>query len=119
MTPMTRRVLTKSIWLALTATFAAQAQDAPKAPDAEGAAVLEKITVTAEKRTEDVKEVPMSISVIDTEQLQNFHSTQLTDYAGYLPGFTVIDGGAPGQQTLGVRGITPLSAGSTVATYID
>ena len=121
MTPMTRRMLTHSIWLALAATFATQAQDAKPAaqPGSEDQTTLEKIVVTAEKRSEDIQEVPMSISVIDNEQLDHLHATQLSDYAGYLPGFTVINGGSPGQQTLGVRGITPLSAGSTVATYID
>jgi len=121
MTPMTRRVLTHSIWLALAATSAAQAQDAKPAaqPGSEDQTTLAKIVVTAEKRSQDIQEVPMSISVIDNQQLDNLHATQLTDYAGYLPGFTVVNGGSPGQQTLGVRGITPLSAGSTVATYID
>ena len=61
----------------------------------------------------------MSISVIGEEQLEQLHATQLTDYAGYMPGFIVSDGGAPGQAILALRGIPPVSAGSTVATYID
>jgi len=43
----------------------------------------------------------------------------LSDFAGYIPGLTVVNGGTPGQAMLGIRGITPLSAGSTVATYVD
>jgi len=61
----------------------------------------------------------MSIGVIDASTLDNLHATSLSDYAGYIPGFTVINSGSPGQASLGVRGISPLSAGSTVATYID
>ncbi len=75
--------------------------------------------MTAEKRSEDIQKVPMSIGVIDEAQLENLHATQLTDYSAYLPGFTVINGGSPGQDMLGIRGISPLSAGATVATYID
>jgi len=89
-------------------------------PDTEtDAQALGTVVVTAEKRSEDVQEVPMSISVIGAEQLEQMHATQLTDFAGYLPGFIVQDGGAPGQAILALRGIPPVSAGSTVATYID
>ena len=61
----------------------------------------------------------MSVGVVDEAQIENQHFTQLSDIAGYLPGFTVVNGGSPGQASLGLRGIAPLSAGSTVATYID
>ena len=111
MNQMTQRTLSKSVLLALVATFGVHAQDATK-PDADNAATLGTIIVTAEKRSEDIQEVPMSISVIDETQLENLHATQLADYAGYLPGFTVINGGTPGQAMLGIRGISPLSAGS-------
>ena len=80
---------------------------------------LGTIIVTAEKRSEDIQNVPMSVGVVDEAQIENQHLTQLSDIAGYLPGFTVINGGSPGQASLGLRGISPLSAGSTVATYID
>jgi iron complex outermembrane receptor protein len=113
-----RTRLGSAILLALIAGAQAQAQDATK-PDAADSATLGTIMVTAEKRSEDIQQVPMSISVIDASTLENLHATQLSDYAAYLPGFTVIDGGTPGQAQLGIRGITPLSAGSTVATYID
>ena len=118
MKQLTPSILAKSVWLALAATCAAQAQDAAK-PDSSDQSTLGTIIVTAEKRSEDIQQVPMSIGVIDASTLDNLHATSLNDYAGYIPGFTVIDGGSPGQATLGVRGISPLSAGSTVATYVD
>jgi iron complex outermembrane recepter protein len=99
----------------LVAASAASAQDAAPADQA----TLGTIIVTAEKRSEDIQNVPMSIGVIDEAQLENSHFTQLSDLVAYLPGLTVINGGSPGQASLGVRGISPLSAGSTVATYID
>lgn len=114
----TPSILSRSVWFALAASCAAQAQDAAK-PDAADQNTLGTIVVTAEKRSEDIQQVPMSIGVIDASTLENLHATSLSDYAGYIPGFTVIDNGSPGQAQLGVRGISPLSAGSTVATYID
>jgi outer membrane receptor protein involved in Fe transport len=113
-----RTLLGQAIVLALGVGAQAWAQDA-QTPDGDQPDKLGTVTVTAEKRSEDIQQVPISISVLDESALDNLHATQLSDYAGYLPGFTVVSGGSPGQASLGVRGITPLSAGSTVATYID
>jgi iron complex outermembrane recepter protein len=110
-----KRPLANAIAIALLASAsAAIAEDA-----ATEQSTLGTIIVTAEKRSEDIQNVPMSIGVVDESQLANQHLTQLSDIAGYLPGFTVVNGGSPGQASLGLRGIAPLSAGSTVATYID
>ncbi len=109
-----RKQLGHAILLALVASAGAHAQEAT--PDAD---TLGTVIVTAEKRSEDIQQVPMSIGVINEAQLENLHATQLADYAGYIPGFTVVNGGSPGQAMLGIRGVSPLSAGSTVATYID
>jgi outer membrane receptor protein involved in Fe transport len=119
MKKLNKKLLPVEIALLLAAAPSASwAQQA--APDTEtDAQALGTIVVTAEKRSEDVQQVPMSISVIGEEQLDQMHATQLTDFAGYLPGFIVQDGGAPGLAILALRGIPPISAGSTVATYID
>jgi iron complex outermembrane receptor protein len=99
---------------------ASWAQQAPPAPDTDTESqALGTIVVTAEKRSEDIQQVPMSITVIDADQLQNLHATQLADYAAYIPGLTISDNGAPGSAAIGIRGISPLTATSTVATYID
>ena len=119
MITMTQRILSRSIWLALAASGAAHAQDAAKPDAGDQQATLGTIIVTAEKRSEDIQQVPMSVGVIDAAQLDDMHATSLTDYSNYLAGFTVVNGGSPGQAMLGVRGVAPLSAGSTVATYID
>ncbi len=118
MSPFARPMrLPQAILLALIAGTV-QAEDAP--PDSkEPSATLGTVIVTAEKRSEDIQNVPMSVGVIDASQLESMHATQLADYGAYIPGFTVINAGTPGQAMLGIRGISPLSAGATVATYID
>jgi iron complex outermembrane recepter protein len=118
MSTIRRTRLVKAILTALVVSISAQAQQAPSTPDSQSS-TLEPIIVTAEKRSEDIQNVPMSITVVDDTQLENLHATQLSDIAPYIPGFTVINGGSPGQAMLGIRGISPLSSGSTVATYID
>src|SRR5438105_9524043 len=107
---------------ALSSTQASSPQPSPTAspsPTAPGTAEAERVVVTAEKREENIQEVPSSISVINDVELDNLHATQLTDYAPYIPGFQVNSGGSPGQTFISWRGLADITSGATVATYID
>ncbi|MEA3176622.1 MAG: iron complex outerrane recepter protein [Gammaproteobacteria bacterium] len=87
--------------------------------EATGNAVLEEIVVTAQKRTEDVQDVPAAVTAISSQLLEDLHATQLTDVGGYVPSLQVNSAGTPGQTSLSIRGIAPVGPGATVATYID
>jgi iron complex outermembrane receptor protein len=80
---------------------------------------MEEIVVTAQKRTENVQDVPISISVLGAQQIENLHATELADYAAYVPGLVINNGGSPGQVTITLRGLNPLSSTTMVATVID
>lgn len=80
---------------------------------------VERMVITANKREEDPQVVPASVSVVGDYQLDTLHATQLTDFAPYVPGFTVNSVGTPGQATIALRGLAPISSGSTVATYFN
>lgn len=82
-------------------------------------ATLGTVIVTANKRAENINEVASAISVIGGAQLEKINATQLSDYADYIPGFQVVSFGSPGKTTISMRGIAPLSSGSTIGTYID
>ncbi|WP_198683508.1 TonB-dependent receptor [Peristeroidobacter agariperforans] len=87
---------------------------------AEGAAgVIDEIVVTAQKRSESVQDVPVSVSAFAEEQLTRVHATQLQDYAAYMPGINISNGGSPGQTSITLRGIAPVGPGSVVGTYVD
>jgi iron complex outermembrane recepter protein len=60
-------VLSIAIACSLTPTFAMAQQD--KDPESTGASQLETVTVTAQRKEEDLQEVPISITTIDTEKL--------------------------------------------------
>ena len=81
--------------------------------------VIAEIIVSAQKRTENLQDVPASVSVFGEQQLVRLHATQLTDYAAYMPGINIGSGGTPGQTTITLRGIAPVGPGSVVGTYID
>src|ERR1700759_1617925 len=68
---------------------------------------LAEIVVTAQKRSENVQDVPASISVVGTQEMDSFHMTQLTDIAAYVPGLQVDSLGTPGQALISMRGIAP------------
>jgi iron complex outermembrane recepter protein len=91
----------------------------PTATPVSATATAERVVVTAEKREQNIQEVPSSISVINDVELDNLHATQLTDYAPYIPGFQVNSGGSPGQTFITLRGLADITSGATVATYID
>ncbi len=80
---------------------------------------LEEVVVTAQKRAENIQEVPASVSVLGGETLQRLHVTQLADIGAYLPGFNVSGAGSPGQTTVTLRGIAGVGPGAVVGTYVD
>ena len=115
-----------SLSLLLPATARAQAVAQPSEPTPTptvaanaGEATVDRVMVTANKREEDVREVPASITAFDDVELTNLHATDLADYAAYIPSLQVNSAGAPGRISIALRGITTLSSGSTVGTYID
>src|SRR5690606_35700868 len=77
------------------------------------------ILVTAQKREEDLQDVPASISVLGADDLVQTGSTQITDFAAYVPGLHGENRGTPGGTRVALRGISPLGANATVGVYID
>ncbi len=99
--------------VALMAAMPAQAQEAGEL-EAAG-----EIVVTAQKRVQNVQDVPISIAVISGEALQEQGAASLVDYAGFVPGMNVSNSGTPGQTTITLRGVAPLNNGQTVGIYLD
>lgn len=88
----------------------------PEAP----VAGLQQIVVTAQKRTEDVKDVPISISVMSGDELQAQRISNYDDISRAVPGvsFNAV-GGSEGTTNVVVRGISSTSGSATVGIYLD
>ena len=80
---------------------------------------LDTVTVTANKREENIREVAVAVTKLGEQQLENINATQISDYANYVPGLQVQSSGTPGQTQVSMRGVAALSPGSTVGTYVD
>jgi iron complex outermembrane recepter protein len=79
---------------------------------------LQEVIVTAEKRSQNLQDVPASVSAISGETLQAMGAESFTDYARSIPGLTFTDAGA-GRQTPAIRGINPSVGAAAVGYYID
>jgi iron complex outermembrane recepter protein len=84
------------------------------------ASVLEEIIVTAQKRAENLQNVPISIAAIGSEQLERIESASFVDLARRVPGLSFRSTG-PGENEIVVRGIASASAGlrPTTGYYLD
>lgn len=87
-------------------------------------AQLTEVLVTAQKRTQDTKDVPVSIGVVDGAMLQDMHVTTMEDVTRLTPGISfahasVGAANGPGQDVLSIRGVTSTVGNPTVGTYID
>lgn len=105
--------------LAAGSASAAGPTQASPSPDADGLVMLERIVATAQKRSEDIMDVPAALSVLDGDWLETSGIRHLTDFAAHVPGFQVDSQGAPGKVSLALRGMAPIGTSSTVGTYID
>src|ERR1700689_5517574 len=79
---------------------------------------LTTIVVTAEKREEKLKDVPMSVTALGGGALDNLQYRSFSDYAAMVPGLSLVSS-QPGLTTLTLRGQNAGGVGSTVAVYLD
>jgi outer membrane receptor protein involved in Fe transport len=114
-------------------SLAAHAQVQPaggtgaQASEASGDALAE-ITVTAQRRSERMQDVPIAMQALTAQTLQQLNVSTLDDYLRYLPNVTSANNG-PGQNEVFMRGLSAGSqatqgGGSTaawpnVAIYLD
>ncbi len=88
------------------------------------AAVLEEVVVTAQKRTENQQDVPLSIQTIPTAKLEQLNVTDFDDYVKYLPNVSFQSGGPSFEHTY-MRGVASGGDGNhsgslpSVGMYLD
>lgn len=82
---------------------------------------IQEVVVTAQKRSERLLDVPVPVTVVDTQSLANSGAGRIEDYFATVPGMSLlgsISGG--GTQYIVLRGLsTSAGSGPTVATVID
>jgi len=117
----------------LAAVPAVYGQQAPQAqPTTEAAnGGLQEIVVTAEKRVENLQNVPISVTVFDSTKLDQLGIVNLDDYVKYSPSVSYVRGqgegsnGQPGDAHIYIRGVVSGGDGNhsgsqpSVGVYLD
>src|SRR5580700_3108072 len=109
---------------------AAYAQEQPAGGGGAAAGGLEEVVVTAQKRSENLQDVPISIQALNTEKLEQLSIVNIDDYVKYLSGVTTVKGLGQGGTGIGtthvyMRGVVSGQDGNhsasqpTVGTYLD
>jgi outer membrane receptor protein involved in Fe transport len=112
----------------LAADAAAIGPVAPAPTDSGSSSTLQEVLVTAQRRTENAQNVPITIQVLTGKTLQQLNVQTLSDYLKYVPNVTTGSLGA-GNDIVTMRGLSstnedPEGQGSVgpfpnVATYLD
>jgi len=102
------------------AQSAAQGESAADAKATREPEKLDVVTVTATRRREPVRDVPLRVETLGAEAMERTGAASLSDYVGGLPGVDVKTNGGPGRGAVTMRGV---SVGeqqiATVGMYVD
>ncbi|WP_083902173.1 TonB-dependent receptor [Pandoraea sp. NE5] len=83
-------------------------------------ATLNTVVVTATRRREPAREVPMQINVISADALQKSGAKTMSDYLSSEPGVDLNSQGGSGAGQISMRGVTTgEQTGPTVGVYVD
>lgn len=124
-------LLALAIVAGLLAPAQAFAQDAAAAASETQPTELDRITVTAQGREQDILDVPYNISAVSGDAIEQANILDTAELMRSVPGVGVVDRGARNSSVVSgirIRGLNvdssalgdyAVSAASTVATYVD
>ncbi|MBY8824940.1 TonB-dependent receptor [Sphingomonas colocasiae] len=120
-----REQMMMTVGLSLLCTTQAHGQQAAATAGGEEASQLEEIVVTAQKRSENMQQVPIAITAFSAEKLQERQVFSVGDIAQYTPNlnFSSAGGGSSTTASFYIRGIgqhiAHFTADPAVGVYLD
>ena len=103
-------------WLVLAGTPASvRAQDQPQSTE-NGATALAEVTVTATRREESLSKVPISVTALTQEALDDRGIKDFSEVARFTPGVNFDNSGT---NNISIRGISGTGGAGTTGIYID
>jgi len=79
---------------------------------------LDEVVISAQKREEQLQQVPVSVSTLSSNDVQAYHLQNLKDITGIVPNLYSA-GPGDNRNVTGLRGIATTSYDPAVVTYID
>ncbi len=116
------KILTILASAAAVTSVGAQSVNSTDSNAARSPSVLEEVTVTAQKRSEDIQEVPISITTLSGESIEASGIDTILDIQHYLPNFTINQGAQLTNTIVSVRGVGSVGNNAiegSVGVYID
>lgn len=102
--------------------YAEQKTEAP-AETKKNKAAIEMITVTAQRREEQVNDVPVALTVLSSEQLENSFANKVDDLGTMIPSLSLRKGGTTRNSSIFFRGIGTttfsVAAEPSTSTIVD
>jgi iron complex outermembrane receptor protein len=80
---------------------------------------LQTVTVTATRTVQDIKDIPISVSAVDADELASHHVVNYDDITRTVPGISFQAGPQPGLNNIAIRGVSSTSGSATVGIYVD
>jgi iron complex outermembrane receptor protein len=102
-----RTAVSAAVAVALIGSTTAQAQD-------QSSRIIEEITVTATKVEESLQDVPIAVSALSGDDIEELGISNFSDYVLQLPSVTA-GGSGPGQNTIYIRGVASTTPNLTTA----
>ncbi len=121
--PLSNRYLLASTALAtlVLVAGASRAQTAPAAPDSSAVTTIGDVVVTAQKRSEKLQKVPISMEVVSGKKLDSFHASDIKSIMNYTPNVFVES--TAGDDVIYIRGFgsppANFSFDQSVSLYVD
>jgi outer membrane receptor protein involved in Fe transport len=84
-----------------------------------GSDALSEIVVTAQKTSEPLSRVPISISALSGAALEDAHITDYSDLSRAVPNLSFTSFGGPGQDNIEIRGVSSQAGSATTGIYLD
>ena len=103
--------LSCAVIAALATTSAFAQEDASKA----GKAHIETIEVTATKRSESIQDIPVSVTALNGQALENLGVDNFQEYVEFLPN-VIFQGTGPGQNEIYIRGAATTQSNISVSS---
>jgi outer membrane receptor protein involved in Fe transport len=96
------------------------AADAPASDtDNSNANVLAPVVVTSQKRSEDIKSVPISVTAVSGDDLTAQKIENFDDLSRAVPGLSFNTQASEGTDNIVIRGISSTAGSATVGLYLD
>ena len=111
-------ITVKSTTLAALTTTLALAQGIALANDPNSNR-LDDIVVTAQKTSEPLSKVPISIAAVSGDALAAQHIVNYADLSRAVPNLSFSSFGGPGQSNIEIRGISSQAGSATTGIYLD